>query len=126
MSRLTGLSIREIEADRLAIATQMAHKWQQVVVLKGAYTIVADPEGEVVVLPFANPALATAGSGDVLAGCMLGLLGQKLEAFEAAVVAGYLHGLAGEMAREDIWEAGVMAGDLLDRLPLALKEIALG
>jgi NAD(P)H-hydrate epimerase len=126
MSRLTGMSIQAIEADRLNVATAMAQRWQQIVVLTGAYTIVASPGGEVVVLPFANPALATAGSGDVLAGCILGLLGQKLAPFDAAVAGAYLHGLAGEMAREALWEAGVMAGDLLDRLPLALKEITLG
>jgi len=125
MSRLTGLPIPEIEKNRLELIPEMAQKWRQTVVFKGAFTVVASSKGEVVVMPFANPALATAGSGDVLAGCITGLLGQSLSSFEAAVAGAYLHGLAGELARERIWEAGVVAGDLLPLLPLALREVAL-
>jgi NAD(P)H-hydrate epimerase len=75
------------------------------------------------VLPFANPALATAGSGDVLAGAIVGLLAQGLPSFEGAVLGGYLHGLAGELARQDIGDAGVVAGDLLARLPEAIRRL---
>ncbi len=91
--------------------------------LKGAYTVVAAPDGRVVVLPFANPALATAGSGDVLAGAIVGALAQGLAPFEAAVVGGYLHGLAGELARQELGEAGVVASDLLGRLPVAIRQL---
>ena len=91
--------------------------------LKGAYTIVAAPDGRVVVLPFANPALATAGSGDVLAGSIVGCLAQGVAPFEAAVLGGYLHGLAGELARVEIGDAGVVAGDLLGRLPGAIRQL---
>jgi NAD(P)H-hydrate epimerase len=125
MSRLTGLSIAELEANRLEIVPEMARKWRQTVIFKGAFTVVADPAGGVMVMPFANPALSTAGSGDVLAGCIVGMLGQGAPPFEAAIAGAYLHGLAGELARERFWEAGVMAGDLLPLLPLALREIAL-
>jgi NAD(P)H-hydrate epimerase len=93
------------------------------VVLKGAFTVVAGPDGRVMVLPFANPALATAGSGDVLAGAIVGLRAQGMAAFEAAVAGSYLHGLAGELARADLGDMGVVAGDLPPRLPLALRQI---
>lgn len=126
MSRLTGTSILEIEENRLNFVSEMAQKWGHVVVYKGAFTVIAGPKGEVVVMPFANPALATAGSGDVLAGSVAGMLAQRLSPFEAAVAGAYLHGLAGEMAREDIWEAGVLAGDLLRFLPYAIRTLAGG
>jgi len=124
MSRLSGTPVREIEANRLDFVPEMAHQWGTVIVYKGAFTVVAAPEGETVVMPFANPALATAGSGDVLAGAIAGMLAQRLPPFEAAVAGAYLHGLAGELARERFWEAGVVAGDLLPLLPLAIKELA--
>jgi ADP-dependent NAD(P)H-hydrate dehydratase / NAD(P)H-hydrate epimerase len=92
--------------------------------LKGAFSVVAAPDGKIVVMPFANPALATAGSGDVLAGAIVGLRAQGLPAFEAAVCGAYLHGVAGELARADIGSAGAIAGDLLARLPAALNLIA--
>ncbi len=123
MSRLAALSIAEIEAHRLEFVPEMAQKWNAVVVYKGAFSVIANPSGDVAVLPFANPALATAGSGDVLAGCIVGMLAQRLSPFEAAVAGGYLHGLAGEITRDHLWEAGVIAGDLLSRLPLAIKEL---
>jgi NAD(P)H-hydrate epimerase len=101
----------------------MAARWNAVVVLKGAFTVVADPDGRVVILPFANPALATAGSGDVLSGAIVGLRAQGMEAFEAAVAGAYLHGLAGELARSDLGDMGVVAGDLPPRLPQALRGV---
>ncbi|HXV98689.1 MAG TPA: ADP/ATP-dependent (S)-NAD(P)H-hydrate dehydratase, partial [Anaerolineae bacterium] len=126
MSRLTKKPIAELEANRLTVVSEMAQRWGQIIIFKGAFTVVASPGGEVVVMPFANPALATAGSGDVLAGCVVGFLGQRLPPFEAAVAGAYLHGLAGELARERFWEGGVVASDLLPLLPLALKEVTAG
>ena len=123
MARLCGCTTREVQADRIAMARSMASQWSQVVLLKGAYSVVAAPDGRTVVLPFANPALATAGSGDVLAGAIVGLLSQGLAPFEAAVLGGYLHGLAGELARNDLGKAGTLAGDLLARLPLAIRQL---
>jgi NAD(P)H-hydrate epimerase len=125
MARLMGgqVTAREIQADREGVARRMATEWQVVVVLKGAFTIVAGPDGRVMVLPFANPALATAGSGDVLAGAIVGLRAQGMAAFEAAVAGSYLHGLAGELARAELGDMGVVAGDLPPRLPLALRQI---
>jgi len=121
MARLTGVSIDAIEADRIGAASKFAQQWGHVVILKGAFSVVAAPEGRVVVMPFANSALATAGSGDVLAGAIVGLRAQGLAAFEAAVCGAYLHGLAGELVRKEIGAAGVVAGDLVTRLPAALR-----
>ncbi|MBC8248128.1 MAG: NAD(P)H-hydrate dehydratase, partial [Anaerolineales bacterium] len=126
MSRLTGLPVREIEADRLGVARQMAEKWQQVIILKGAYTVIADPEGRVVINPFANPGLATAGSGDVLAGAIVGFLAQGLAPFDAALVGAYVHGLAGELVRKELGGAGMVAGDLLPMLPKVIKLLCQG
>ncbi len=126
MSRLTGLTVREIEADRLEVAQQMAEKWRQVVILKGAYTVIADPDGRVVINPFANPGLATAGSGDVLAGAIVGFLAQGLAPFDAALVGAYVHGLAGELVRKELGGAGMVAGDLLPVLPRVIKVLSSG
>ena len=125
MARLMGedTTTAEVQADREGHARRMAERWNAVVVLKGAFTVIAGPDGRVSILPFANPALATAGSGDVLAGAIAGLRAQGMDAFEAAVAGAYLHGLAGELAREDLGDMGVVAGDLPPRLPLALRGI---
>ena len=123
MGRLTGKSAKDIQAARLEIAAQMAVKWNQVVLLKGAHTIIAAPDGRMMVLPFANPALAKGGSGDVLAGAIVALRAQSLGVFEAAVAGGYLHGLAGELAREQLGAISVVAGDLVGLLPMAIREV---
>ena len=106
MSRLTGMIVDEIERDRLAAARDAAQRWGQVVVLKGAYTVVASPDGRAAISPFANPALASAGTGDVLAGAVVGLLAQGLESYAAACCGVYLHGLAGELGRRQIGRRG--------------------
>jgi NAD(P)H-hydrate epimerase len=123
MSRLTHLSMKELEADRLGAAIEFAKKWNHVVVLKGAFTVIAAPDDRSISLPFANPALATAGSGDVLAGTIAAMWAQGLAAYEAAICGAYLHGAAGELVRRDIGSAGALAGDLLERLPTTLKQL---
>jgi hydroxyethylthiazole kinase-like uncharacterized protein yjeF len=123
MGRLLGRSIAEVEAQRVETAQEAARAWQQVVILKGAYSLIAGPDGRVSINPFANPALATAGTGDVLAGALVGLLAQGLAPFDAARLGAYLHGLAGELASEEIGEAGLVAGDLLPRLPTAMRRL---
>jgi len=124
MARLMRLEDKAaLDPDRVGVARQMANEWGHIVILKGAFTVVAHPDGHVVVLPFANPALATAGSGDVLAGAIVGLLAQGLEPFEAALCGAYLHGLAGELARREIGDAGAVAGDVLTRLPAAIRQL---
>ncbi len=105
------------------MAQKAAAEWGQVVVLKGAYSIVAAPDGRTAINPFANPALATAGTGDVLAGAIVGLLAQGLSAFDAARAGCYLHGLAGEVAAAEVGEVGTVAGDLIPRIPAAIRRV---
>jgi NAD(P)H-hydrate epimerase len=124
MARLVGCKVNEVEADRIGAAQEMAKRWKQVVTLKGAHTIVAAPNGRTVIIPFANPGLATAGSGDVLAGAIVGFLAQGLSPFSAAVAGAYLHGLAGDLVRDETGAAGMVAGDLLPMLPRAIALIS--
>ncbi len=112
------------DAARAAAARAAATAWGQVVVLKGARTVVADAGGAVAVAPFENPGLATGGTGDVLAGTIGALLAQGLEPFAAARLGVYLHGLAGEEIRERLGDAGLLAGDLPDRIPLGWRRLA--
>lgn len=123
MARLCGLTAAEIQADRIGTARRYAQAWGHVVVLKGAYTVVAAPDGRTALEPFANPALATGGTGDVLAGAIVALRAQGLGGFEAAVCGAYLHGLAGELARQRKGIAGMAAGDLLDGLAAAWRRM---
>jgi hydroxyethylthiazole kinase-like uncharacterized protein yjeF len=126
MSRLTGQTTGEINATRLGITREQAVQWGKSVVLKGAYTMIGSPEGQVRISPFANPGLASAGTGDVLAGAVAGLLAQGLSTFDAASCGVYIHGVAGEDARNEMGDTGMMAGDLLPRLPLAIKRVKEG
>jgi len=96
LGRLLGLSAAEINADRWTIARRAAERFGCVVLLKGAHTLIAAPDGMSVALPFKTPRLARAGAGDVLSGVIAGLLAQGLEPFKAAVCGGFLHGEAGE------------------------------
>lgn len=123
MSKLTGLTIKEIQSNRKKIALKFAKKWQKVVVLKGANTVIAPPKGGVKISPFANPSLATAGTGDVLAGVISGLLAQGLNTFDASCVGVYIHGMAGEMARKKLGDTGMIASDLLPFLPQIIKDL---
>jgi NAD(P)H-hydrate epimerase len=123
MARLTGMSVESIQSDRLGVAARMARDWHKTVVLKGAYTVVAAPGGRVMVSPFANPGLASAGTGDVLAGIIAGLVAQGLPLFEASVAGVFLHGKAGEMVCRRIGDTGMIAGDLLPVLPEVIKQL---
>jgi len=123
MARLTRRDVAAIQADRVGTAREAAQQWGCVVVLKGAFTVVAAPDGQVMVIPFANSVLAAAGTGDVLAGTIVGLLAQGLSAFDAAVCAAYLHGLAGELASQEIGQVGTLAGEISTLLPMALEQV---
>jgi len=128
MARLIGAecTVREVQDDRVGTARRMAAAWKAVVVLKGAFTVVAAPDGRATVLPFANAGLATAGSGDVLSGAVVGLRAQGMPAYEAAVAGAFAHGLAGELVRGELGDMGMVAGDLPPRLPRALRIIREG
>ena len=118
MARLMGISLTELLGmDRIETAVAQAKKWRQVVLLKGAYTVVATPNGRATLLPFANPVLAVGGSGDVLSGVIAALLGQGLSAYEAARLGGFLHGIAGELSAHD---RSLLAAELADRISEAI------
>jgi len=112
------------DGRRLAAAREAAREWGQVVVLKGARTVIADRDGRTAVSPFENPALASAGTGDVLAGTIGALLAQGLGTFEAAQLGVYLHALAGGAVSDRLGDAGLLASDLTAELPLARKRLA--
>jgi NAD(P)H-hydrate epimerase len=112
------------DAARAAAAIAAASAWRQVVVLKGARTVIAAPDGAVAVAPFENPALASGGTGDVLAGTIGALLAQGLPPFDAARLGVYLHGLAGDAVRERFGDSGLLASDLPDAVAIARKRLA--
>jgi len=121
MARLCGLSTREVQENRLALVREKSKEWKATLVLKGAATLVGNGGEPIYINPTGNPALATAGTGDVLAGMIGGLLAQGLPSPVAAVVGVYLHGQAGDLAAEEIGGAGLLASDLLLRIPRVMK-----
>ncbi len=124
MSILTGLSVEDIQKDRQGTAAKFAKQWGHVVVLKGAFTVIASPDGRIVIIPVASPALARAGTGDVLAGCIVGLRAQGLEPFDAAVAGAWIHSQAGLYAADDLGTtASVVAGDLLGSISDVLSDL---
>ncbi len=125
MSVLTGLDIQEIQADRIGIAERFASQWGHVVVLKGAFTVVADPNGESTIIPVATAALARAGPGDVLAGLITGLRAQGVDAYRAAIAGAWIHAQAGLYAAYTLGNtASVLAGDVLASVPDVLSDLA--
>ncbi len=124
MSRLTGLSIAEIQANRLEVARNFAREHELIVVLKGHRTLIAAPDGTVWVNPTGNPGMATGGTGDVLTGMVAGLIAQHPQhPLEATALAVYLHGLAGDLAGEYVGENSLVATDLVRFLPQAFVEM---
>ena len=124
MGRLTGLSNDEVQQQRLTLARDCAAEWNCHVVLKGANTVVATPDNRARVSEVAQPALATAGTGDVLSGAIGALLAQGLAPFDAATLGVYLHGDAGNRAARVRGTIGVMAGDVADQLAMASRSLA--
>lgn len=124
LARLMDTTVADIQARRLEVAGLAAGKFGCTVVLKGAHSVIASADGRVSLSPFANPLLATAGSGDVLSGMIAGYLAQGIAPFEAACLGVYLHGAAGEVLREELGSAGLLAGEIARALPRAVKDIA--
>jgi holo-[acyl-carrier-protein] synthase len=122
-ARLSGLETPAVQQDRRGIASRFAKVWNKVVVLKGAGTVIASPDGRVTLNPIATPALASGGTGDVLAGLIAGLIGQKLPPFEAAVTGVHLHSIAGMDLEASLGQAGVLASDLLPQLPHVMERL---
>jgi NAD(P)H-hydrate epimerase len=123
MGRLTGTSVKDVQADRLGMARDRARRWECTLLLKGAPSVIASPKGDAWLSGFANAALATAGAGDVLTGTITGLLAQGAPPLEAAVAGSYLHGLAAEVWRHRHGSAGLAVTDLAELLPDAMARI---
>lgn len=124
MAVLTGLAKDEIQKDRQAITIKFAKEWGHVVVLKGAFTVIASPEGRIAIIPIASPALARAGTGDVLAGLIVGLRAQGVAAFEAAVAGAWIHAQAGLYAANKLGTtASVLASDVLNSVSDVLANL---
>jgi len=124
MSRLSGKSTKEVQADRLSTAQQFAPENNVTIVLKGDRTVIAFPDGETWVNPTGSPALATGGTGDVLTGLIAGLVAQHTKEWRAAVIAAvWLHGRCGELAAKRWGEEATLATDLLEFLPEAMDEV---
>jgi len=122
MARLTGLSTQAIQRDRINVARSFAKEHEVILVLKGDRTIVADPSGETWVNPTGNPGMATGGTGDILTGIVAGMIAQNpARVFQAVLSAVYLHGLAGDIARETTGERSLVATDLVRALPEAFR-----
>ncbi len=120
MTRLTEMDAR---SDRIAVARRSAASWNKTVILKGAFTVVAAPDGNSMLSPYSNPGLATAGTGDVLAGAIVGLLSQGVPLADAASLGVYLHGEAGERVRSALGDTGMLASDLLPQLPKVIQNL---
>jgi NAD(P)H-hydrate epimerase len=130
LSRLNGVPASEIAKDRVKYAREFAQEYNCVLVFKGAPTIISDPGGQTYVNPTGNAGMATAGSGDVLTGIIVGLLAQKLVLekdkdvknimLESALAGVYVHGLTGDIAKEEKGEMGIIAGDMMEKTPAAL------
>ncbi|MCU0483830.1 MAG: NAD(P)H-hydrate dehydratase [Chloroflexi bacterium] len=126
-SGIAGVDDGDLNADdaaRRAATLDAAEAWGQVVVLKGAHTVIAGPDGRGAVAAFANPGLATGGTGDVLAGTIGALLAQGLQPFAAACLGVHLHGLAGEAVRARLGDAGLLAGDLPIEIAVARRRLS--
>jgi NAD(P)H-hydrate epimerase len=123
MERLTGVSAAEIESRRIDVAREWAQRWKTVIVLKGAPTVIADGEGRAAVNPTGNPGMATAGTGDVLTGAIAALLAQGLSPFDAARLGAFVHGMAGDLAAIAKGQSGLVAGDVVEHLPLAILDL---
>lgn len=121
MARLSGISVKKIQSNRREIAVKFCRIHKVTLVLKGHNTVVADYKSNLYINKTGNPGMATAGSGDVLTGMIAAFLGQGLSAFEAAKYAVYLHGLAGDLAAKEKTQLSLIASDIIDKIPEAIK-----
>lgn len=126
MARLLDATVDDIQRRRLDVARAAAQRFGVVAVLKGARTVATSAEGDAFVVPTGNPGMATGGMGDVLTGAIAGFIAQGLSPLDAAWVAAYLHGLAGDLAASERGPAGLLAREVADRLPSALRAVRAG
>jgi NAD(P)H-hydrate epimerase len=124
MARLTSSTVAEVQRDRVNVARTFAREHELIVVLKGHRTLIAQPDGTVWVNTTGNPGMATGGTGDILTGMTAGLMAQNpAHNVEAVIAAVYLHGLAGDVARESMGEHSLVATDLVKALPEAFRRV---
>ena len=123
MARLCGIPVKEVQADRAGVARKAAGEWCKTIVLKGAHTVIAAPDGRCRISPVASAGLASAGTGDVLTGAIAGLLAQGLSLFDAASLAVYIHCEAATIVQSVLGDAGMIASDLLPVLPQVIKRL---
>jgi NAD(P)H-hydrate epimerase len=126
MSRMTGLSVAAVEADRIAVATEFAQEFKAFLVLKGARTVIAAPDGRVAINGSGNPGMASGGMGDVLTGVIVSLVGQGYDLWDACRLGIFAHGLAGDLVAAEKGEMGISARDVQEKLPYAFREISRG
>jgi NAD(P)H-hydrate epimerase len=122
MARLTGKKIKDIQKNRQAITLETAKKLGCIIILKGHKTVIADPSGKLFVNPSGNPGMASAGVGDVLTGMIGSFAAQGLSPWDAAVAGVYLHGYAGDLAAKEKGEYGMIASDLVEKVPYAISK----
>jgi NAD(P)H-hydrate epimerase len=125
MARLAKIPLNDVQANRMEVARTYAQRWGATVVLKGARTVIATPDGQVYTNTTGNPVLATGGTGDVLAGLIAGFIGQGMTPENAAVAAVYIHGRTADTLARQAGERGILAGELLSVIPQVIKEIIL-
>lgn len=123
MARLLGIGTDEVQKDRISLAKEFAKEYEVTVVLKGYHTVIATREGRVWINPTGNPGMATAGSGDVLAGVITALAAQGLKPQHAAACGAYIHGLAGDKAAGGLGQWGMTSTDIIRFIPYAIKDI---
>lgn len=123
MSRLVRLSPNEINKKRVEVARKFSSQYKVFAVLKGASTVIGSPAGEIFINTTGNSAMSSGGMGDVLTGLIAGYMAQKFSPLQASILSVYIHGLAGDYLKEEIGERGILAGDLVDAVPLVSKKI---
>lgn len=121
LARFLDIPVEVLQEKRVFYSELIAKKYNVVVVLKGHRTVVASPKLGIYINETGNPGMATAGSGDILTGMIASLLGQGLKTFDAAKLGVHLHGMAGDIARDNLGEYGMIAGDIAENIPLAIK-----
>jgi NAD(P)H-hydrate epimerase len=122
MSRLTGLSVKEIQEDRISVASLFAKEYGVILVLKGAATVIAEPKGKTFINTTGNPGMAGGGMGDVLTGFIVGLIAQGISSLNAAKMAVFIHGAIGDFIAESRSETGILASDIIEKIPEFLKQ----